>query len=401
MARLPIPGSDDGNWGSILNDFLEVAHATDGTLKNTGTLAAKADDTAVVHTSGSETVGGTKAFSSSPTVPVPTLGSQAANKTYVDSVVVAPADATTSTKGVVQLGGDLNGVGTTASAPVIASGAITTAKLATGAVTTNEIANGTITDTDISGTAGIAKSKLASLAIVDADVSAISESKVTNLTTDLAAKVDKSTATTKGDLLVATAASTVARLGVGTDGQVLQANSGQATGVQWVGVDNPDAATLGLGMITNSPAIANSSHTLSSGTALFVLTRNTKPQTISTLGVWISVAGGTSSGVNCMALYTEAGVLLSKTNTMSFTSAGYVEGTLTASQTLSVGTYYIGVLTHLTANLTIKCAEASVNFPVVNGHYLSVALTSQTDFPASFTPSSAGGNSSFYIMGGR
>jgi hypothetical protein len=34
MARLPTPGSDDGNWGDILNDYLEQAHKEDGTLKD-------------------------------------------------------------------------------------------------------------------------------------------------------------------------------------------------------------------------------------------------------------------------------------------------------------------------------------------------------------------------------
>jgi len=33
MARLPAPGGDTGTWGHVLNDFLGVAHATDGTLK--------------------------------------------------------------------------------------------------------------------------------------------------------------------------------------------------------------------------------------------------------------------------------------------------------------------------------------------------------------------------------
>jgi len=34
MARLPTPGGDSGNWGTILNEFLEVSHQSDGTLKN-------------------------------------------------------------------------------------------------------------------------------------------------------------------------------------------------------------------------------------------------------------------------------------------------------------------------------------------------------------------------------
>lgn len=34
MARLPQPGGDNGNWGSILNDYLSQVHNGDGTLKN-------------------------------------------------------------------------------------------------------------------------------------------------------------------------------------------------------------------------------------------------------------------------------------------------------------------------------------------------------------------------------
>ena|GEM_PF-4450992 len=34
MTRLPTPGSDNGTWGDILNDFLDVEHNTDGSLKN-------------------------------------------------------------------------------------------------------------------------------------------------------------------------------------------------------------------------------------------------------------------------------------------------------------------------------------------------------------------------------
>jgi len=34
MTRLPIPGSDDGSWGDILNAYLSVSHASDGTLNS-------------------------------------------------------------------------------------------------------------------------------------------------------------------------------------------------------------------------------------------------------------------------------------------------------------------------------------------------------------------------------
>src|SRR5215207_7309335 len=33
MARLPIVDSDSGDWGDVLNEYLQVAHNTDGTLK--------------------------------------------------------------------------------------------------------------------------------------------------------------------------------------------------------------------------------------------------------------------------------------------------------------------------------------------------------------------------------
>ena len=46
-------------------------------------------------------------------------------------------------------------------------------------------------------------------------------------------KTDKATLTTKGDIYVATGASTVVRLGVGTNGQALVADSTQTPGIKW------------------------------------------------------------------------------------------------------------------------------------------------------------------------
>ena len=41
MPRLPQPGGDADNWGEILNSFLSIAHASDGSLKNGGVSEQK------------------------------------------------------------------------------------------------------------------------------------------------------------------------------------------------------------------------------------------------------------------------------------------------------------------------------------------------------------------------
>jgi hypothetical protein len=63
-------------WGNILGT---LSHQTD--LQTA--LNLKANDSAVLHNTDNESVGGVKAFSSSPTVPDPTNATDAANKEYV------------------------------------------------------------------------------------------------------------------------------------------------------------------------------------------------------------------------------------------------------------------------------------------------------------------------------
>jgi hypothetical protein len=43
--RLPVVGSDDGAWGTVLNGFLGVAHNSDGTLASSAVTAAGAEMT--------------------------------------------------------------------------------------------------------------------------------------------------------------------------------------------------------------------------------------------------------------------------------------------------------------------------------------------------------------------
>ena len=147
MPRLPKPGSDHNQWGGILNDFLGVSHNDDGTLKNTGPIASK-------YTKPSTGI------------PMSDLSDDVQSALGTAVTGVAP-DATTASKGVVRLAGDLTG---DAQNPRIASGAV----LGSSAGSSSHIQSGTITDDNIHSSAGIA------------------QTKIQNLTADLNSKINNS-----------------------------------------------------------------------------------------------------------------------------------------------------------------------------------------------------------------
>ncbi len=91
MARLPQPGGDNGNWGTILNDYLAQTHKSDGTLKDNVVSAAAITD-------GS-------------------IGETLLDAALQSKVNAGAPDATASTRGVVQLAGDLGGSATSPTVP--------------------------------------------------------------------------------------------------------------------------------------------------------------------------------------------------------------------------------------------------------------------------------------------
>jgi len=100
--------------------------------------------------------------------------------------------------------------------------------------------------------------------------------------------VAKSVATAKGDLLVATASATIARQGVGTNGQVLTADSTLTNGIKWATPATPDlvinAKTANYSLVVGD---VNKLLTMSSAST----TTFTVPNGIFTAGQQINVQG--------------------------------------------------------------------------------------------------------------
>jgi hypothetical protein len=91
----------------------------------------------------------------------------------------------------------------------------------------------------------------------------------------------------KGDLITATAADTPARLAVGTNGQVLKANSATATGLEW---GSPSATPTGYTLLnTGGTALSGSSTVTVSGISnmdsLLIYTTNASSSASQAIGI--------------------------------------------------------------------------------------------------------------------
>lgn len=125
MSRLPTPGSDDGKWGDILNDFLAVSHNSDGTLKNAATQS---------DLSGKYTL---------PSGGIPETDLAQPVKDKLNTVGTVADDSITNIK-------------------VAANAAIAKSKLAPLNIADSDIASGGLTTAALSASAGIVAGQLAS-----------------------------------------------------------------------------------------------------------------------------------------------------------------------------------------------------------------------------------------------
>lgn len=234
MSRLPKPGADDNTWGNILNDFLSAAHNPDGSLKpglitatnltdNAVTDAKVATNAAIQQSKVQDLTTDLSArapldnpsFTGAVTVPAPANSTDAATKAYVDATASAGTpDATATTRGKIQLTGDLAGTAASPTVPGLASKA----------------ADNTV--------------------------------------------IHKTDFTAKGELLAATAAGTYANLSLGADAQVLTADSTQATGIKWAPAPSAPVSSVAgkTGVVTLTAADVSAVPTTDKGAANGVAT---------------------------------------------------------------------------------------------------------------------------------
>lgn len=192
------------------------------------------------------------------------------------------------------------------------------------------------------------------------------QSDITNLTTDLAAKIDKSIVDAKGDLIVATASDTVSRLAVGaTNGHVLTVDSAEATGIKWAAPPTASKATAtALGLVelfdnTVQTEAANSVTTTSGKT--YGLQLNSSDQAVVNVpwtdtNTTYTFASGTTNGAFSV---TPSGGSAQSVSIFGLGSAAYLSATTIGSSLVTLANPSAVTFLKINSDNTVSAQNAS------------------------------------------
>ena len=208
----------------------------------------------------------------------------------------------------------------------------------------------------------------------------------------------------KGDLVVASAADTPARVAAGSDGQILVADSAQAAGVRWSDLANPVPADHGLLAWSYDIAQAVNTAAPSGGVIYMTKVRLISAQTIT--NVCANTGANGSILANCFAgLYDTGGNRLALTADQStpWATAGNQIMALTAPYAAAAGTYFVALLMGSGSLLTFNRssgAGAVGNFNLAAAAYrFAQSGSSQTSLPTSITMGSRTQSSNAFWVG--
>jgi hypothetical protein len=128
--------------------------------------------------------------------------------------------------------------------------------------------------------------------------------------TQIDAQIPKSIVTTKGDILAATGSGTIIRQGIGSNGQVLTADSAEADGLKWAALPSAipanATATVTTATTTSStsyddlPGSAGPAVTVTTGTQALVIVSARMPQAVNSEDGFMSfaVSGATTTAAS-------------------------------------------------------------------------------------------------------
>lgn len=226
--------------------------------------------------------------------------------------------------------------------------------------------------------------------------------------TSLTGKLAATLADAKGDLLVATAADTVARFAVGTNGQAVVADSAQTAGIKWQRRLRPVYPLSADGLVAASADLATFRDNSTLGaSSWYVRMLIEAGDTISTCYTAIHSAGTLGAGgENSFAIYTDAGVLVAQTVTDDalWSSTGVRIKALAAPIAAQTSDRYILVgirVTGYAVGPSFAFLTGSANTLIYDGLFPSAKRRSFTGtgstWPASFDPATHGGASGGYM----
>jgi hypothetical protein len=188
--------------------------------------------------------------------------------------------------------------------------------------------------------------------------------------TEVGLLVPKSLVDAKGDLLVGSANDTVARLAVGSDGQVLTADAASTNGVKWAtaaggaGTDFKVATKPRTGKWYRAPSFGPVGSNLSMSTlnrCYFVPFRLAASTTFDRIGVDVATAG-TATAVLRLGIYSPdaagdlPGTLILDAGTVAGDALGAKQATI--SQLLAAGMYWLCVCNQVASGTAIRAVTS-------------------------------------------